>query len=163
MTDFKNIWIPLSDRFYRVAYYMLESEADAEDAVQELYVRLWTGREKLDDVRNPLAYGIMVLRNICIDRIRKRSVLRLEPLSVDRQPEESPPDRRMAMRDILHQLLTEMDKLPDGQRNMLRMKALENLEYDEISRRTGLSQVNIRVLVSKARKTLKEKIRYEVD
>ncbi len=159
MTDFKNIWIPLADRFYRVAYHMLESEADAEDAVQELYVRLWTGREKLDDVRNPLAYGIMILKNICIDRIRRRSIARVEALTADRQPEESPPDRRMAMKDMLHQLLTEMDKLPDNQRNVLKMRALDNLEYDEISRRMGLSEVNIRVLVSKARKTLKEKIR----
>ncbi len=159
MEDFKDIWIPLADRFYRVAYYMLESESDAEDAVQELYVRLWTGRDRLEDVHNPLAYGIMVLKNICIDRIRKRSAARSEPLSADLQPEESPPDRRIAMRNTLHYLLTEMDKLPESQRNVLRMRALENLEYDEISRRTGLSEVHIRVLVSKARKTLKEKIR----
>ncbi len=51
MEDFRKIWIPLAERFYRVAFYMLESEADAEDAVQELYLKLWTGRERLDDVR----------------------------------------------------------------------------------------------------------------
>ena len=41
MEDFRNIWLPLSERFYRVAWYLLESEQDAEDAVQELYLKLW--------------------------------------------------------------------------------------------------------------------------
>ncbi len=158
MTDFKNIWIPMADRFYRVAYYMLESEADAEDAVQELYVKLWTGREKLRNVRNPLAYGIMILRNICIDKIRKRTVVRTETLEEKQSMEEAPPDRRLAMKDTLTILLHEMEKLPEGQRNVLKMRVLEGVGYDEISRRTGLSEVNIRVLVSKARKTLKQKI-----
>ncbi len=159
MNDFRNIWIPLSDRFYRVAYYMLESEADAEDAVQELYIRLWTGREKLRDVRSPLAYGIMVLKNICIDRIRKRSIIRTEPLTGVQEPEDAPPDRRAAMKDSLQLLLKEIGRLPENQRKVLRMKVFDNLEYEDISRRTGLSEVHVRVLISKARKTLKERIR----
>ncbi len=87
MSDFREIWIPLAERFYRVAFYMLESETDAEDAVQELYLRLWTGRGRLEDVRNPLAYGIMVLKNICLDRIRRRTAARTEPLSPEIRPE----------------------------------------------------------------------------
>ena len=47
MNDFRNIWMPFADRFYRAAYYMLESPQDAEDAVQELYLRLWKSRESL--------------------------------------------------------------------------------------------------------------------
>ncbi len=158
MIDFKEIWIPLADRFYRVAYYMLESEADAEDAVQELYVRLWTMRGALEEVRSPLAYGIMILKNICIDKIRKRAVVRTEMLDEKQSPEESPPDGRLAMKETLKYLLQEMDKLPENQFKVLKMRALEGLEYSEISRMTGLSEVNIRVLVSKARKTLKQKI-----
>ncbi len=159
MNDFSNIWIPLADRFYRVAWYMLESEADAEDAVQELYMKLWTGRDKLKDIRNPLAYGIMILKNICIDRIRRQSAARTEPLDGIQSPEESPPDRRTEMKETLRRLIEEMDHLPENQRNALKMRVLDELEYDEISRRTGLSQVHLRVLISKARKTLKEKIR----
>ena len=39
MNDFNNIWIPLAERFYRVAFHLLESGQDAEDAVQELYLK----------------------------------------------------------------------------------------------------------------------------
>ena len=41
MSDFNNIWIPLADRFYRVAYYLLESEEDAEDALQETMIKYY--------------------------------------------------------------------------------------------------------------------------
>ena len=74
MNDFSNIWLPYADRFYRVAFHLLESEPDAEDAVQELYLKLWKARGSLGNVGNPAAYGISVLKNICIDRIRKRTI-----------------------------------------------------------------------------------------
>ena len=56
-------------------------------------------------------------------------------------------------------LLEEMEKLPDKQRTVLKMRAMDGLEYDDISKRTGLSKVHVRVLVTMARKTLKSKIR----
>ena len=159
MSDFNNIWIPLADRFYRVAYYLLESEEDAEDAVQELYLKLWAARSGLSGVQNPSAYGISMLKNICIDRIRKRMVRKSEPLDKVPHPEDTHTDSRTDIKDALRYLLQEMEKLPDKQRVVLRMRAVEGLEYEDIARRTGLSEVYIRVLVTMARKTLRSKIR----
>lgn len=159
MSDFNNIWIPLADRFYRVAYYLLESEEDAEDALQELYLKLWAARSGLSGVQNPPAYGISMLKNICIDRIRKRMVRKAEPLDKVPHPEDTHTESRTDIKDALRYLLQEMEKLPDKQRVVLRMRAVEGLEYEDIARRTGLSEVYIRVLVTMARKTLRSKIR----
>lgn len=159
MGDFSNIWLPLADRFYRVAFYLLESESDAEDAVQELYLKLWSARRTLEGIQNPAAYGISLLKNICIDRIRKRMVRKAEPLEKVPQLEGDRLENRTDMKDTLRYLLEEMEKLPDKQRTVLRMRAIDGLEYEDISRRTGLSKVHIRVLVTTARKTLKSKIR----
>lgn len=159
MGDFSNIWLPLADRFYRVAFYLLESESDAEDAVQELYLKLWYARSTLEGIQNPAAYGISLLKNICIDRIRKRMVRKAEPLEKVPQLEGDRLENRTDMKDTLRYLLEEMEKLPDKQRTVLRMRAIDGLEYEDISRRTGLSKVHIRVLVTTARKTLKSKIR----
>lgn len=158
MGGFDKIWLPLADRFYRVAFYLLESEPDAEDAVQELYLKLWSARSTLEGIQNPAAYGISMLKNICIDRIRKRAVRKAEPLEKAPPLEGNHSESRIDMKDTLRYLLEEMEKLPDRQRTVLKMRAVDELEYEDISKRTGLSKVHVRVLITVARKTLKSKI-----
>lgn len=158
MSDFCNIWMPYADRFYRAAYYLLESESDAEDAVQELYLKLWSARSSLKYVRNPSAYGLSMLKNICIDRIRRRSARQTEPLEKAPPVEDGPSQNPIEARDTLRFLLNEMEKLPQKQRDVLKMRVIDRLEYEDISKRTGLSQVYVRVLVAAARKTLKSKL-----
>ena len=158
MNDFRKIWIPLADRFYRVAYHLLESRDDAEDAVQELYLKILSIPGKLVYVRDPAAYGITLLKNICIDRIRRRESRRAEQLEDFMAADASGPERKMTEKDTLARVIKEMERLPEKQAKVLRMRALEGLKYDEIARRTGLSQINIRVLISMARKTLKKSI-----
>lgn len=158
MNDFRKIWIPLADKYYRVAYHLLESRDDAEDAVQELYLKILSIPGKLVYVRDPAAYGITLLKNICIDRIRRRESRRAEHLEDFMAADASGPERKMTEKDTLARVIKEMERLPEKQAKVLRMRALEGLEYDEIARRTGLSQVNIRVLISMARKTLKKSI-----
>ena len=72
--EFKDIWLPLSDGFYRVAYSILGSESDARDALQDLYIKLWNLKDSRVRIQSPAAYGARILRNICIDRIRSRNV-----------------------------------------------------------------------------------------
>ena len=158
MNDFRKIWLPLADRFYRVAYHLLESRDDAEDAVQELYLKILSIPGKLVYVRDPAAYGITLLKNICIDRIRRRESRKAEQSEELMATDASGPERKMTEKDTLARVMKEMERLPEKQAMVLRMRALEGLEYDEIASRTGLSQVNIRVLISMARKTLKKRI-----
>lgn len=159
MNDLDNILISHAELFYRVAFHLLESREEAEDAVQELYLKLYESKHRLMAVSEPLAYGISVLRNICIDRIRRRTVRKAEPVDERIPLEEAPPDSRAVSKDLLESLMTEMDKLPDRQAVVLKMKAVEGLDYKEIAETTGLSQVHVRVLVSTARKTLKRRLR----
>ena len=137
---------------------MLESHQDAEDAVQELYLKLWRSRESLTGLNNPAAYGLSLLKNICIDRLRRREVRKSEPLDSAVPPESPPHDRQTDAKDTLRLVMREMDKLPQKQAEVMKMMVLEGLDYKEISRRSGLSQVHIRVLISTARKTLKRKL-----
>lgn len=157
MTDarFHTVWIPLQERFYRVAFYLLEDRADALDAVQDLYVKLWKMRDSLDLVENPGAYGALLVRNLCIDRIRRARPS--EPLEDD-LPGKPPPDEALMLQETLGALFQAMEKLPESQRKILKMHLLQGMTYDEIAAATGLTPLNIRVQVSLARKKLK---RYE--
>ena len=155
MTDarFHTVWIPLQERFYRVAYYLLEDRADALDAVQDLYVKLWKMRDSLDLVRNPGAYGALLVRNLCIDRIRRLTPAEELP---DDLPGREPPDGALEAKETLGILMQAIERLPDSQRNLAKLHLLQGLSYEEIAAQTGLSPLNIRVQVSLARKKLKQ-------
>ena len=154
MTDarFHTVWIPLQDRFYRVAFYLLEDRADALDAVQDLYVKLWKMRDSLDLVRNPGAYGALLMRNLCIDRIRRLTPAEEIP---DDLPGKEPPDEELIRKESLGLLLRSMETLPESQRKLLGLHVLQGKSYEEIAAETGLSPLNVRVQVSLARKKLK--------
>lgn len=150
---FHTDWLPLRDRFYRIAFYILENEDDAKDAVQDLYLKLWDLRDQLDLIRQPSAYGAMLMRNLCIDRIRRRQPsAELE----ETMAEKAPPDQELILRESVAGLYEAIQKLPPGQRKLLTLRFLRGLSYEEIEQETGLSGLNIRVQVSLARKKLKQ-------
>ena len=150
---FQDIWIPLQGRFYRIAFYILESEADAKDAVQDLYLKLWNLRDHLELIREPSAYGALMMRNICIDRIRKK---RPSDALKEEMAVKGPPDEDLDLKEQLGSVRKAMDGLPESQRKLLTMRVIDGLDYQEIEKRTGLSGLNIRVQVSLARKKLKQ-------
>ena len=152
---FQDTWMPLQGRFYRIAFYILEQEADAKDAVQELYLKLWNLRDSLEMVQNPSAYGTLMLKNLCIDRIRRARPAEPPDEAAALEP---PADDALESREQLQAVIKAMDKLPQGQRKLLRLRVLEGLSYEEIAKKTGLSPLNIRVQVSLARKKIRQQL-----
>ena len=130
------------------------SEAEAEDAVQELYLKLWEGRSRLDEVRQPKAYCIRMLKNLCLDRIRSAQHLtfpeRLPETDSGRAQDDEIDGRRR-----LDKVLEAVKSLPERQRQVLLMRTVQGLSYEEISTATGMNYLTLRVLVSQARKRLK--------
>ena len=147
----------LSDGLYRVAYYMLESQADAEDAVQDLFIKLWGNREQLDTVLNFKAYCTTLMKNLCIDRLRKESKVQgMEPgpdIAESRLVDED-----YDAREKLERVMAAIERLPGRQRDVMKMYVLEEMSYDEIEERTGMSNLTLRVLLSNARKSLRSQI-----
>ena len=154
---FQAAYLPLAERFWQVAWYILEDAAEADDAVQELFLRLWERRAVLDGIHSPNAYGLILLRNLCLDRLRQRR--RLE--SDGELPECGTPGRQdeaVDERERLAKVLAAVKSLPERQREVLTLRTLDGLSYEEIARRTGLKPLTLRVLLSQARNQLKRKI-----
>lgn len=152
--QFHNQYLTLSDALYRVAFYILESQEEAEDAVQELFLKLWKGRDALDEVRNPRAYAMTLLRNLCLDRIRQASRFADVPVEEDASGAFDP-DREMDEKERLEKVLAAVKSLPDRQREILAMRTIEGLSYEEMAERTGTNYLTLRVLLSQARAKLK--------
>jgi|BioPla2DNA2_1021312.scaffolds.fasta_scaffold31811_2 RNA polymerase sigma-70 factor (ECF subfamily) len=154
--EFCDIFLPLSDSLYRIAFFILESEADARDALQDLYLKLWNSRDRLKTVTNPKGYCATLLRNLCIDRIR--SARRFGKVGLDdREDPADDVEGRLEARERLNTVLSAFESLSEGQREVVNMRIFENMSYDEMAARTGKSKLTLRVLLSTARKTLKER------
>lgn len=154
---FTQDYLPLKDDLYKVAFYILESGADAEDAVQDLYLKLWDAGDALDTIRAPKAYCISLLRNICIDRLRRYRPDGEEKIP-QRAADDSLQDERMSERQKIDAAIKQMSSLSDSERIVLKLKVFDDLSYEEIQKRTGLSQLSMRVHLSNARRKIRKAI-----
>ena len=154
---FHKDYLPLAETLYRIAYYMLESEAEAQDAVQEVYLKLWESRAALADVRMPKAYCIRMLKNICTDRIRRARLLSY-PKQLPEIESVAPSDDTIDRKTRLNKVLEAVKALPERQRQVFILRTMDNLSYEEISKRTGINYLTCRVLLSQARSKIKAKV-----
>lgn len=154
---FTEIYIPLGGPLYRVAFFILESRQDAEDALQDLYVRLWQMRDCLDDVQNPKAYCIFILKNICLDRLRKSGRECPEAVA-DGISDASDTETVIEAREDLSAAIKAMDTLSETKRELLRMRVFEGLSYREMAEKTGMNHLTMRVMISQARRKIKNSI-----
>lgn len=155
--EFTDIYLPLRECAYRLALHFLESAQDAEDAVQDLYIKLWRSLDDLDSVRNPKAYCLTLTRNICVDRIRKEGRHGGSGLT-DTVADERDTADGIVSRESLARAVKAMESLPASQRDVLRMKVFEDLTYEEMAERTGMSYLTLRVLLSRARSRIRKMI-----
>ena len=124
--EFKSIYLPLDAKLYRVAFYILESQDDAKDAVQDLYVKLWNSRDMLDTVLNPQAYAQSALRNICIDKIRSAEVRNAESVEEKYDLADSADiDKEIIDKEKLKMAMTLIDELPEKQREVIYLRIFE--------------------------------------
>ena len=153
---FHTDYLSLAPTLYKVAFYILESEEEAKDVVQDVFVKLWKDRASLYDVSNPKAYCIKLVKNLCIDRIRRQRLEFPEEL-----PEPVSPDGQedsIDQRERLNMVMEAIKALPDRQREILWLRTVEGLSYEEISDRLGMTPLTLRVLLTRARSKIKSKV-----
>lgn len=161
--EFKRVFMPCHRKLYAVAYRIMGDAAFAEDMVQDTYVKLWERRDSLGKIANPDAYCLTVLRNVCFDECR-RSCHGSD--SLDAVTEIADPAMvvdSVEERDALHHLSLLIRRLPANQATVVRLRDLCGCSFEEIGRATGFNEVNIRVLLSRARKKLREQFKNIID
>ena len=161
VADFKKVLLPLQSHLYAVAYRILGNADDARDAVQDLYVRLWEGRDTTDfSSVNVKAYTTTMLRNACYDRFRRQRLV-IDPSPPEEHPSlaaNSDVASDAELRELSELARKFIAQLPDKQREVIELRDIGGLEMDEIASATGQSEGNIRVLLSRARHKIKEQL-----
>ena len=140
---------------YRVAYSVLRNSADAEDAVQETFVRVLRHRETLDEVRDHRVWLIRIVWNVVLDR-KRRMKTRPETDDVAELARILPAsglsaeDRAAAAQHHAH-VLSCVEQLPAKERQVLMLSAFEELSSAEIAVVLGTSESSIRSRLFRAR------------
>ena len=157
---FKQLLLPLYPRLQRVALRMLGNVEDAEDMVQEVYMKLWGKREELPDVQNMEAYCLALTKNMCIDRLRLAEVDRVDvddvPLSLAAADDVA---SLLERQDAVEQVKLIIETLPEKQQQVITLRDIRDCTFEEIEEQTGLTAVNVRALLSRARKTIRERFK----
>ena len=155
--EFKQRFMPHHQLLYRVAYHLTGNAQDAEDLLQDLYLKLWQKRDDLPDEAMREAYLVTMMRNLFVDQRRLKHV----DASAELKNEEGPPDersldRQIDARDEVTQVEGLIQQLSERDAKIIRMHLVDDRSYEEIERDTGLSQGNIRIIVMRTKKKLKQ-------
>ena len=140
---------------YRVAYSVLRNAADAEDAVQEAFLRVLRHRETLHEVRDQRVWLIRIVWNVVLDR-KRRTKTRPETDDVAELARVLPADglsaeeRAAAAQHHAH-VLACVEQLPAKERQVLMLSAFEELNSVEIASVLGITESSVRSRLFRAR------------
>ena len=154
--EFKIKVLPLSSQVYPMAKRLLITDDAAKDAIQLSMLKLWENRRKLNECDSVTAFVFRVVRNTCLDEIkRKKPVVVNDFLFAENRfsTQTQYEDKEAVV--LVRQIVSE---LPQGQREVLQMRDIDGLEFNEISEILASDLPYIRVLLSRARKAVKEKL-----
>jgi RNA polymerase sigma factor (sigma-70 family) len=157
--EFEKIILPLSRKLYRFTYRFLSNGEDAEDAVQEVCIKLWNMKNKLHQYRSIEALAMTMTRNHCLDRLRKRGREIFEDTRpIDTRTDGMDPQTEIENTEDYRNILKIVSDLPDKYRIVIELRDINGHSYEEIEKELGENLNTIRVNLSRARKMVREKL-----
>lgn len=149
----------LRPRLKAWAARMLGSEDDADDALQEAFFRLWRTERDADYKTEAIdSHSIIAVKSACIDSLRRRKVRLAEPLErAEQNATENEAEHRAYLAEEVKELI---DRTLDPRaREILMLHDSLDYDYDEIAARLDITEANCRVILSRARKAVREAYR----
>jgi RNA polymerase sigma-70 factor (ECF subfamily) len=151
--------LPMKDKLFRFALRLLRDVQEAEDAVQDVMVRIWSKKEEWGQWQNLEAYCMRATRNTCVDRMRRQRIHQVqeeragEIRSSDRDPHEKMMDKETGQR-----IRKCMEELPENQQMVIQLREMEGFSYNEIAEILDLSMEQVKINLFRARNTIKKLI-----
>ncbi|CAM1372472.1 RNA polymerase sigma factor [Tenacibaculum xiamenense] len=157
-SDFLKAVLPFKDKVFRLAKRLLVSTEEAEDATQELYLKLWRNKEKLSDYKNVEAFAMTMTKNYCFDRLKSKQASNLTLVHSNYKEKGTTLDKRVENNDSVNQVHRLIEKLPEQQKIIIQLRDIEQYEFDEICKMVDMKPTAVRVALSRARKTIRQEL-----
>jgi len=155
--EFLTTVLPFKDKLYRLAKRLLVSSDEAEDAVQEIMLKLWKGKEKMGTYKNPEAFAMTMTKNFCLDRLKSKQAGNMKIVHSNFQNSDNL-QRQVEANDGVSLVFQIMETLPEQQRMILQLRDVEQYDFAEIAEMLDSKETAIRVALSRARKTVREQM-----
>ncbi|WP_430408977.1 RNA polymerase sigma factor [Kordia sp.] len=156
--DFLDIILPFKDKLYRLAKRLLVSNEEAEDATQEVLLKLWSKKAKIAAYNNVEAFAMTMTKNYCLDKLKSKQASNLKLVHSNYKDEHTSLQKEVEARDsvnFVHQILEE---LPAQQKIIIQLRDVEQYDFDEIAKVVNMSPTAIRVALSRARKYVRQEL-----
>ena len=148
----------LRPKLYRFALAFTRRTDEAEDVVQEVGVKLWERRDELEALRSMEAYAMSAVRNRCLDYARSPHNRSDELTETHDAVSEQTPYRKVEQADMAAFVKRLIDRLPEQQQSVIRLRDIEGYELEEIAEILGMNDGAVRANLSRARQKIREEL-----
>ncbi|MGW9686620.1 RNA polymerase sigma factor [Flagellimonas sp. 2504JD1-5] len=156
--EFLNVVMPFKDKLYRLAKRLLVSREEAEDATQEILLKLWSKNESMAEYKNVEAFAMTMTKNFCLDRLKSKQAGNLKLVHSNYQDENTSLQGQIEAEDSVQWMERIMEELPEQQKMVLQLRDVEQYEFEEICELLDMKPTAVRVALSRARKTVRQEL-----
>jgi RNA polymerase sigma factor (sigma-70 family) len=154
--EFVQLITPFKDKVFRLAKRLLVSTEEAEDATQEVLVKLWNKNESLSEYNSVEAFAMTMTKNYCLDQLKSKRASNLRIVHNNFTDREAGLQQKIEDQDSFNWVEKIINQLPEQQRLIVQMRDIEQYEFEEIAKILDMNETAIRVALSRARKTIRE-------
>ena len=152
--EFLDKIVLVKDKIYRLSLSILKDHQSSQDATQEVIIKLWNHRKKMDKMPNFIGYTLRITKNHCFDVLRKQAkVLNIQK---DLDTPTVDPSKEYESKDLIVFVEKAINQLPDLQRVVIQLRDVEQMDFTEIATVLSSSEAAVRMNLSRARRTIKD-------
>lgn len=157
-SEFLHIIMPFKDKVFRLCKRLLVSTEEAEDATQEVLLKLWRNKTKINSYNSVEAYSITMAKNFCFDKLKSKQAQHLKIVDTNFEEKTTPLQLQLELKDSVNWIERIIQELPEQQRLIIQLRDVEAYTFDEIAKILNMNNTAIRVALSRARKTIRKRL-----
>ena len=157
-SEFLNIVMPFKDKVFRLAKRLLVSTEEAEDATQEVLLKLWKNQDKIAEYKNVEAFSMTMTKNFCFDKLKSKQAQNLKIVHSNYEDKNTSLQKQLELNDSVSWVERIIQDLPEQQKMIIQLRDIEEYDFDEIAKMLEMNNTAVRVALSRARKTIREQL-----
>ena len=157
---FHRLILPLKDKLFRLALSIVRDSAEAEDIVQDVFLKLWTKKDEWNDIENLEAYCFRAIKNLAFDRIESLAIRKTETILPESENgafvDNMTPFMKLVETEQNASIHKCIDELTENQKMVFQLREIEGMSYKEMAEILNMSEDLVKVNLFRARNKMKE-------